>query len=57
MSIGQLFGFLKNWAQKLLVIVLAAILVMLVASRNVEFDLEQEAQQEQTQVENTYRLP
>ena len=57
LSIAQMIGFIKNWAQKLLVIVLAVILVMLVASRNVEFELEQQAQQEKTQTENTGYLP
>ena len=42
---------------QLIVIVLAVILVMLVASRNVEYELEQEAKQAQTQVEQGNRLP
>ena len=57
MSIAQMIGFIKNWAQKLLVIVLAVILVMLVASRNVEYELEQEALQAQEQVEGGQVFP
>ena len=57
MSIAKLIAFLKDVTQKALVIILAVILVMLVASRNVEYELEQEAKQAQTQVEQGNRLP
>ena len=57
MGIAQLIDFIKLAAKRLLVIILAVILVMLVASRNVEYKLEQEAQQAQTQVEQGNRLP
>ena len=57
MSIAKLIAFLKDVTQKALVIILAVILVMLVASRNVEYELAQEAKQAQTQVEQGNRLP
>ena len=57
MSIAKLISFLKDVAQKALVIILAVILVMLVASRNVEYELEQAEKQAQTQVEQGNRLP
>ena len=50
MGFAQLIGFIKEAAVRLLVIMLAVILVMLVASRNVEYELEQEAVQQQTQL-------
>ena len=42
-GLAQLISFIKEAAVRLLVIILAVILVMLVASRNVEFELEQQA--------------
>lgn len=57
MGIRQLITFIKEAAKRLLVIMLAVILVMLVASRNVEYELEQAALQEQTQVENGLNFP
>ncbi len=57
MGVAQLIEFIKMVAQRLLVIVLAVILVMLVASRNVEFELEQQAQQELEQVEEGRVFP
>ena len=57
MGVTQLLKFLMDAAKKLLVIVLAVILVMLVASRNVEYELEQAEKQAQTQVEQGNRLP
>ena len=43
MGIAQLIEFIKMVAIRLVVIVMAVVLVMLVASRNVEFELEQQA--------------
>lgn len=57
MGLGQLITFIKEAAKRLIVIMLAVVLVMLVASRNVEYELEQAALQEQTQIENGVNLP
>ena len=57
MGAAQLMEFIKMIASRALVIVLAVILVMLVASRNVEFELEQQALQEQIQTEQGVKLP
>ena len=57
MGIAQLMEFIKTIAAKALVIILAVILVLLVASRNVEFELEQEALQAQEQVEGGQVFP
>ena len=57
MGFAQLLGFIKEAAVRLLVIMLAVILVMLVASRNVEYELEQEALQAQEQVEGGQVFP
>ena len=57
MGAAQLMEFIKMIASRALVIVLAVILVMLVASRNVEFELEQQALQEQIQTEQGVNLP
>ena len=57
MGIQQLVTFVKEAVKRVIVIMLALILVMLVASRNVEYELEQDAIQQQTQVEGSYNLP
>lgn len=57
MGVAQLIAFMKEAGKKVLVIVLAVILVLLVASRNVEFELEQQALQEQIQTEQGVNLP
>ncbi|MBQ3257493.1 MAG: hypothetical protein IKK17_01000 [Oscillospiraceae bacterium] len=57
MGVGKLLEFINIVAKRALVIVLAVILVMLVASRNVEFELEQQALQEQIQTEQGVNLP
>ena len=57
MGIAQLIAFMKEAGKKVLVIVLAVILVLLVASRNVEYELEQEALQAQEQVEGGQVFP
>ena len=57
MGLAQLISFIKEAAVRLLVIMLAVILVMLVASRNVEYELEQEAVQQQTQLADGSFLP
>ena len=57
MGLVQLINFVKEAAVRLLVIMLAVILVMLVASRNVEYELEQAAAQEQTQLADGSFLP
>ena len=57
MGVTQLIEFLKTVGMRALVIVLAVILVMLVASRNVEFELEQETLAQQTQVEQGQVFP
>ena len=56
-GVGKLLEFINIVAKRALVIVLAVILVMLVASRNVEFELEQQALQEQIQTEQGVNLP
>ena len=57
MGFAQLIGFIKEAAVRLLVIMLAVILVMLVASRNVEYELEQAALTEQVQMESEGQHP
>ena len=57
MGLAQLISFIKEAAVRLLVIMLAVILVMLVASRNVEYELEQTAAQQQTQLADGSFLP
>lgn len=57
MGVAQLIAFMKEAGKKVLVIVLAVILVLLVASRNVEYELEQEALQAQEQVEGGQFFP
>lgn len=57
MGVRQLILFIKEAAKRLVVIMLAVILVMLVASRNVEFELEKAAVEAQTQVEQNANLP
>ena len=57
MGLAQLISFIKEAAVRLLVIILAVILVMLVASRNVEYELEQEAAQQQIQLADGSFLP
>ena len=57
MGVAQLIAFMKEAGKKVLVIVLAVILVLLVASRNVEYELEQEALQAQEQVEGGQLFP
>lgn len=57
MGVAQLLEFIKMLAKRALVIVLAVILVMLVASRNVEFELEQQELQKQTQMESGEIFP
>jgi hypothetical protein len=56
-GVAQLIAFMKEAGKKVLVIVLAVILVLLVASRNVEYELEQEALQAQEQVEGGQVFP
>jgi len=56
-GVAKLLEFINIVAKRALVIVLAVILVMLVASRNVEFELEQQALQEQIQTEQGVNLP
>ena len=57
MGVAKLIAIMKEAGKKVLVIVLAVILVMLVASRNVEYELEQQALQEQIQTEQGVNLP
>lgn len=57
MSVEQLVTFVKEALKRVVLIMLALILVMFVASRNVEFELEKQATQQQTQVEEGYRFP
>ena len=57
MGVAQPIAFMKEAGKKVLVIVLAVILVLLVASRNVEYELEQEALQAQEQVEGGQVFP
>ena len=52
MGVTQLLAFIKEAGKRVIVIMLALILVMIVASRNVEYELEQAAQTEQVQLEN-----
>lgn len=46
MGLQQLFGFIRDAVMHVIVIMLALILLMIVASRNVEYQLEQAAQAE-----------
>ena len=57
MGVGQLIVFIKEAAKRLVVIMLAVILMMIVASRNVEFELEKAAIEAETQVEESINLP
>ena len=57
MGITQLMIFVKEAAKRVVVIMLALILVMIVASRNVEYQLEQEALTEQVQLQNSTQSP
>ena len=57
MGITQLMIFIKEAAKRVVVIMLALILVMIVASRNVEYQLEQEALTEQVQLQNGTQSP
>ena len=50
MGVTQLLNFIKEAGKRVIVIMLALILVMIVASRNVEYQLEQDAQTEQVQL-------
>ena len=50
MGVTQLLKFIKEAGKRVIVIMLALILVMIVASRNVEYDLEQAALSQQVQV-------
>lgn len=53
MGIKQLLMAVKEAGLRIIVIMLAVILAMIVASRNVEFELEQELLNEATQVVET----
>ena len=57
MGITQFIAFLKEAAKRVIVIMLALILVMIVASRNVEYELEQAALTEQVQMESEGQHP
>ena len=57
MGITQFVAFLKEAAKRVIVIMLALILVMIVASRNVEYELEQDALTEQVQMESEGQNP
>lgn len=50
MGVTQFMAFMKEAVKRVIVIMLALILVMIVASRNVEYELEQDALTEQVQV-------
>ncbi len=49
MTVKQILAFMKEFAVRGLVIVLAVLLVLIVASRNVEYELQQDAEVEQVQ--------
>lgn len=57
MGVTQFIGFIKEAAKRVIVIMLALILVMIVASRNVEYELEQDALTEQVQVDSAGQNP
>ena len=57
MGVTQFIVFMKEAAKRVIVIMLALILVMIVASRNVEYELEQEALTEQVQVDSEGQNP
>ena len=57
MGMTQFMEFMKEAVKRVIVIMLALILVMIVASRNVEYDLEQEALSEQVQMETEGQSP
>ncbi|MBQ3010614.1 MAG: hypothetical protein IJD81_05445 [Oscillospiraceae bacterium] len=57
MGMTQFMEFMKEAVKRVIVIMLALILVMIVASRNVEYDLEQEALSEQVQMETEGQNP
>lgn len=57
MGITQLMAFFQEAAKRMVLIMLALILVMIVASRNVEYRLEQEALTQQTQVQSGENSP
>jgi len=57
MGMTQLLEFIKEAAKRVVVIMLALILVMIVASRNVEYELEQAALTEQVQVDSESQNP
>jgi len=55
MGVKQLIAAIKEVVMRMIVIMLAVILVMIVASRNVEYELEQEALNSDVQVEETVK--
>ena len=57
MGVTQLLKFIKEAGKRVIVIMLALILVMIVASRNVEYDLEQAALAQQVQVGTDAKSP
>jgi len=57
MGMTQVIAFIKEAAKRVIVIMLALILVMIVASRNVEYELEQAALTEQVQVDSESQNP
>ena len=57
MGITQFVAFLKEAAKRVIVIMLALILVMIVASRNLDYELEQDALTEQVQMESEGQNP
>ena len=52
MGITQLMEFIREAGKRVVVIMLALVLVMIVASRNVEYELEQAALTEQVQTDS-----
>ena len=52
MGMTQLMEFIKEAGKRVVVIMLALVLVMIVASRNVEYELEQAALTEQVQTDS-----
>ena len=57
MGMTQLLDFIKEAAKRVVVIMLALILVMIIASRNVEYELEQSALTEQVQMDSEAENP
>ena len=57
MSISKILAVLKDVSMRIVMLMLALILVMLVASRNVEYELEQEALNEGTAITQTTARP